>query len=387
MKRFKKIALIVSVICILAGLCMVAAACFSLRDTDPRELSTMQFQEETCLITDSFDCIEIYTMNSSVEILPSGDGTCRIVCDDSEKLYHEISVRDTAEGTTLSIVQHSEWKWYESMWGFCWDKDPIVTVYLPEAEYNTLSVTTSSGDITVTPGFRFQVTGIGTASGDIALSELSTEDLNVTSSSGNMDVRSVQAELQVYLETVSGFMQAEDLTTADLTLASSSGDIVLENAAAEHLGLSTVSGNVTVSGGSFSGSSCFETSSGYVEILDSSCGEQILQTTSGDLTLQNVKNSTLNVSSSSGCVELRDSICEGEVLFMMVSGDVTFSGADAACMDIMTSSGNVTGTLLTPKNFVTETSSGYVEVPYSDRNAGTCSIQTVSGDIHIALQP
>lgn len=382
MKRSKKIAMIVSVICILVGLCIMTAAWFHLRGTDPMELSTIQYEETIHTITEPFENIQINTMNSSIKILPSDDGTCRIVCDDNEKLYHEV----TAEKGTLSIVQQDEWLWYETI-GFGWSYEPTLTVYLPETEYNTLNVTASSGNVTVAPGFRFQVTSIGTASGDVGLSELSTEYLYITSSSGDISLRSVQAELDMYLETVSGYLEAGDLAASDLTLASSSGDIVLENAAAERLGLSTVSGDITVTGGSFSGTSYFETSSGYVEIRDSACGEQMLKTTSGDLTLRNVQNDTLNVSSSSGCLKLWNVICKGDFLFQMVSGDITFSGADAACMDIMTSSGDVSGTLLTSKNFVTDTSSGYVEVPPSVESAGTCSIQTVSGDIHIEIQP
>lgn len=85
MKRSKKIAMIVSVICILVGLCIMTAAWFHLRGTDPMELSTIQYEETIHTITEPFENIQINTMNSSIEILPSDDGTCRIVCDDKDR--------------------------------------------------------------------------------------------------------------------------------------------------------------------------------------------------------------------------------------------------------------------------------------------------------------
>lgn len=386
MKKYKKILLIVSAVCILVGFGMMTGAWFSLQSKDPDEISIMQFTEKSHSITDQFTRIEINTLNSSVEILPSKDGTCHIVCDDNEKLYHEVSVKESDQGTTLHITQHDEWEWYETIGGMYWNRDPVVTVYLPETEYSFFDIVSAGGDVTVTPGFQVQSAFFRTTSGNIVLSEIYANQLGVYSTSGDIGVRSIRVELEVYLENVSGFTQVEDLTSTDLTLATTSGDIILNAAVAEYMSVSAISGNVTLSSCKFSSTASINNISGFVEIIDSVCGEQTIHSTSGELRLRNVQTNMLELSSISGHIELWDVISKGNVYLQTDSGEVLFSGTDAAQFEIITSSGCVSGTLLTPKNFITETTSGYVEIPPSDENAGICYIRTVSGDINIALQ-
>lgn len=387
MKKSKKIALIASAVCILAGLCMATTAWFSLQNADPSELSTMQFEEKSHTITEPFNDVIISTINSSIEILPSSDGICRVVCDDNEKLYHQVFFQESEDGTALHIVQHDEWEWYETLGGLHWDEDPILTVYLPQTEYEILDAVSGSGDITVAPDFRFRTLSTRSTSGNTALTGLKAENLLVNSSSGDISLRSVQVAEAIVLENVSGFTRVENLTASELNTASSSGDTVLENITSEYLNMRSVSGAARVYGSNFSNTSYFETSSGSIEIVDSLCGDQTLHSVSGSVTLQNVQANAMELRTTSGDVKLWEVHCEGNTHFETVSGEIMFTGLDAANLDFVTSSGVVSGSLLTPKNFITQTSSGYVEVPYSDPEAGTCSVQTVSGDIIITIQP
>ena len=383
MRKSKKIAIIVSLLCILIGAAIMLVAWLSLRDMEP---GLMQFEENTHTITDSFDQIYINTLNSTVEILPSGDGTCRIVCDDNEKRYHEVSIRETEDGTALSIIQHDEWKWYETLGGVYWNHDPELTVYLPETVYGSLEVVSIGGNVTVAPDFRFQNTRISSTSGNIVLTKLSADQLGVYSISGDIVLRSVQAEADIYLENVSGFTQAENVTAATLALGTNSGDNVLDSVSSEQLNITSVSGNVTVINGNISSDTYIETSSGNVEITDSVCAGQSLSTNSGNLALHSVRFDTLALDTTSGCAELFDVISKESIILQSVSGELLFSGMDAQHIEIISSSGSVSGSLLTPKEFITETASGYVEVPPSDEDAGLCFISTASGDIIINMQ-
>lgn len=387
MKKSKKILLTVSVICILAGLAMMAGAWLTLLDMDSGEIATMQFEKKAHTITDPFSQIIISTVNSSIEILPSTDGSCHVICDDNEKLYHEVSVQKTEEGSLLHISQHDDWEWYETLGGLHWDEAPTLKVYLPMTEYEILHASSGSGDITVTQNFSFQTVFTLSTSGNTALSGLKAEHLTVRSSGGDIVIRSIQASQDVFLENVSGMMQIENLTAANLTTSTTSGNTVLENASSEYLNMSTISGHIRIHQGNFSSTSLMESSSGFVEITDSVCGDQTTYTTSGNVTLQNVQTDGMELRSTSGTLALWDVICSGNAHFDTVSGEIMFSGLDAGNLDLVTSSGDVSGDLLTPKNFITETSSGYVEVPPSVEDAGTCYVSTASGNINIVVTP
>lgn len=387
MKKSKKILLAVSVICILAGLAMMAGAWLTLLDMDSGEVAVMQFEQKAHTITDPFSQIIINTVNSSVEILPSTDGSCHVICDDNEKLYHEVTVQKTEEGTLLHISQHDDWEWYESLGGLHWDKAPALKVYLPMTEYEILHASSGSGDITVAQDFRFHTVFTLSTSGNTALSNLKAEHLTARSSGGDIIIRSIQASQDVFLENVSGAMQIENLTAVNLTTGTSSGITVLEDASSEYLNMSTVSGHIRIHRGNFTGTSHIESSSGYVEISDSVCGDQTLLSVSGSVTLQTVQTTAMELHSSSGTLTLWDVICDGNAHFDTVSGEIMFSGMDAKNLELISSSGDVSGDLLTPKNFITKTSSGYVEVPPSVEDAGTCYVSTASGNINIVITP
>jgi DUF4097 and DUF4098 domain-containing protein YvlB len=57
---------------------------------------------------------------------------------------------------------------------------------------------------------------------------------------------------------------------------------------------------------------------------------------------------------------------------------------DAADIYIETTTGSVTGTLISEKQFFTETSTGKVNVPPSG-NGGRCEIETGTGNIRIEI--
>ena len=67
------------------------------------------------------------------------------------------------------------------------------------------------------------------------------------------------------------------------------------------------------------------------------------------------------------------------------SGGVELDGCDGGAIYIETSSGSVKGTLLSDKIFITDTSSGRVDVPRSSVG-GECEIITTSGNIVIKIK-
>lgn len=66
------------------------------------------------------------------------------------------------------------------------------------------------------------------------------------------------------------------------------------------------------------------------------------------------------------------------------TGDVEFDGSDADEITVKTSTGDVRGTLKSEKVFLTDTSTGWINVPKTT-SGGRCEITTSTGNIDIAI--
>ena len=383
MKKSKKILLIISVVCIFIGASMTLGAWLVLHNNAADAIAGLEFEEKTHVITDSFTKININTINSSIELLPSPDGVCRIVCNDNEKLYHRISVA----GSQLNINQHDDWQWYEMLYGLFREDNLSLRVYLPESEYLLLHAHSSSGDITIAPDFRFQTVNTYTKSGNTEASALYAENLTISSVSGDLLLRELEAMNDVYLESISGFIQIERLSAVNVTTHASGGRTVLENITSDYLRATAVSGDIHMAGSAFGSTTYFETSSGSIEIVDSDCADQSIQTVSGSVTLQNITGNSLNARTESGAILIENALYDSSLLCVTTSGEIQFLGLDAGTLEFISTSGSISGNLLSSKNFITDSGSGFTDVPPSDERAGTCHIRTDSGNINIVIEP
>ena len=89
-------------------------------------------------------------------------------------------------------------------------------------------------------------------------------------------------------------------------------------------------------------------------------------------------------SKSSGDISLKNVISTEKISVERSTGDVTLDRSDAAELFIMTSTGDVEGSLLTNKVFITKTDTGRIDVPNSIIG-GRCEITTDTGDIKISI--
>ena len=110
-----------------------------------------------------------------------------------------------------------------------------------------------------------------------------------------------------------------------------------------------------------------------------------LKTVSGNLSWQNGTALSLNGECTSGNIALSDCKTSYDMCLKTVSGEITLRACDAASLELKTVSGNVHATLLSEKNFITDTTSGDVRVPNGDKG-GKCRISTVSGNITASIQ-
>jgi DUF4097 and DUF4098 domain-containing protein YvlB len=130
------------------------------------------------------------------------------------------------------------------------------------------------------------------------------------------------------------------------------------------------------------------TFSGKVEISSiTSIGPVGANTESGNVTFADISAQDCGASTSTGNIEFRNIVAkDGGLMMITESGSVTFEDCDSILESYLrTKTGNVRGTLLTGKAFVTETVLGKIEIPESE---GTVPfiIETTTGNIVIEVK-
>ena len=144
---------------------------------------------------------------------------------------------------------------------------------------------------------------------------------------------------------------------------------------------------------------------GDVSFQASATGTIKIETSTGDIRMENLSAEALELAVSTGKILLADIVCQnltstgetGDISMKNViaaarisierdTGDVQFDGSDAGEIYVITDTGDVTGTLLTDKQFTAKSDTGRVRVPQSTAG-GKCQITTTTGDIRLEIQP
>lgn len=172
------------------------------------------------------------------------------------------------------------------------------------------------------------------------------DSLNAASMSGDIDV-------------------ANEFTFDNAKVGSISGDVSVKADVKQELNISSTSGDVIIN--NISATECINASS-----------------VSGEIDLSNVKGKEIFANTISGGVMLADTVASQKLKANSTSGEIDLKRCDAKNIVLDTVSGEISGTLLSNKQFITETTSGTVNVPQCVSNE-ECRITTVSGDIYIKI--
>ncbi len=285
---------------------------------DFTRLSTVKYETNTYEISEDFNKISVDAAAAEIEFVLSDSEQCKIVCIEKEKVKHSVTV----EGGALTIGTVDTRKWYDYI-GFSFGESKI-TVYLPKTEYASLLIKGSTGDIEIPKDLAF-------------------DTVDISASTGAVECYASASEL--------------------MRIRLSTGDIFVDNVSAGTLDLSVTTGGVTASSITCDGDIQVAVSTGKTKLTDISCKGVISSGSTGDIVLKNV------IASENFSIERS-------------TGDVIFEGSDAAEINVKTTTGDVTGTLLSEKVFITETSTGSVNVPKTV-TGGKCEIKTSTGDIKI----
>lgn len=295
MKTAKLVWLIIAICLVLIG----ATICFtSIKsiDFDFKKFNTMEYTTKTHTVTENFADISILAAECDVEFKLSDDGTCKIECLENERLSHFIEVKENK----LVIERIDNRKWYEHIG--IYNGEIHLTVYLPNYSYNSLVLSTLSGDINITKDFAFENAEIITTSGDVSFTARVNEKLKLSSNSG---------------EIVLG-----PIITKNVEIDTTSGDITIENVKCDNVNLCSTSGEISLNQVKVNGDMQIKTTSGDIELEYSDAKELYLQSTSGDIDGILLTPKIFSVKTTSGDVSVPNSNDGGKCQIKTTSGDI-----------------------------------------------------------------
>ena len=223
----------------------------------------------------------------------------------------------------LLIKENDTRRWYQYI-GII-TLSHTINLYMPAGQYDALNINTDTGDIKVQGGFEFDVAQVVGDTSDIEF------------------YANVKSKFEC--ETDTGDIKISGVNASAINVESDTGDIIIANVNAE---------NIKLDG---------DTSK---------------------LKLQNINCKNIEIESDTGKVNLIGVIAENSMKIKVATCDVYLDACDAADINIQTGTGDVEGTLLTNKVFVTNAGTGKINVPES-YEGGKCNIKTGTGDIKISI--
>lgn len=208
MKKSTKISLLVSLILVIAGAVCIFISFLGV-GFDMRKFSNMTFEKKVFEITENFDGLHINEENDNIELYLSDDKTCKIVCYDSDEVYHEYNFNDDGR---LMIFYRDSRVWYEKC--FTLMESRKIQIYLPDKEYKELAIHSVNSNIDVPNNFTFEKTNIHTVNGKINLNCNVTEHASVETTNGAI-LLTGEINGKIHADTVNGKIIADNIKNAD----------------------------------------------------------------------------------------------------------------------------------------------------------------------------
>ena len=156
---------------------------------DLTTMKALHAEKKTVQITDAFDKIEIAGASSmDVEIRKSKTGNNYVEYYDTDDWTSHVDVKDHV----LKFTTDDKGK-HKAIVSLGFGKDTVARLYLVDAEYKEIAVTTLSGYVTI-QDVNAGTVNVATSSGDIDLADATAKQMELKASSGDIDLERCDAE-------------------------------------------------------------------------------------------------------------------------------------------------------------------------------------------------
>lgn len=150
---------------------------------DLTTMKALHAEKKTVQIADAFDKIEIAGASSmDIEICKSKTGKNYVEYYDTDDWTSRVDVKDRV----LKFTTDDKGK-HKAVVSLGFGKDTAARLYLADAEYKEISVTTLSGYVTI-QDVNAGTVNVSASSGDIDLESGDAEKFDITTSSGDVDM-------------------------------------------------------------------------------------------------------------------------------------------------------------------------------------------------------
>ncbi len=300
MRTEKKVAILVATLMVIVGTIMAGTSFKAAGSNFKGMFKSEEYEMVTKDITESFDDIEINIGDQDLKIKKSDSSKAYLVCYESKNVKFDVGVNRN----TLRIEEKANRSFlnYDFINGTMGPSE----LYLPEDEYNNVTIHIGSGDLYIQDAFKFRDVKTDIGSGDTYLSNLTLEEIKakigsgqiwltgskVTSAdlhtgSGDIAIEDLACKKNFNAETLSGTLFLTNLdSTESLGGKTGSGDIILKSCDSMKMEFKTGSGDVT---GSVKTAKTFDADSGSGDVrlpADGNGGTCYIRTGSGDIEIE-----------------------------------------------------------------------------------------------------
>lgn len=259
MSKASKVWLIVAAALVLLGIVMFAAS-MTANSWDFNKLTTSEYKTNTYPINDEFSKIVIDADTNDVSVLPSDDGTCKVVCCESSVIRHSIILQD--QTLSIGIIKDSNWFSYINITTGA----PSIILYLPEKKYESLSITESTGKVTAgSVDFGGDVQ-IDVTTGDVELNDICCGNLSSRGSTGSITLTDVVASGTLSIIRDTGDVNFKDCDGGELSVRTSTGNVSGSLLSDKIFETQTATGDISVPGSASGGKCKIVTSTGDITI-------------------------------------------------------------------------------------------------------------------------
>lgn len=244
---------------------------------DFHKLETVKYVTVTHELSGDFDSIDIEVTKADVELIPTEEKQCRVVCYEPLKTPHSASVN----GKTLNIGMDDERGWLDYI-GISF-KSPEIKLYLPKKSYVSFTMRSVTGDVDIPKDFSFEKLKIKGVTGDVGISSDVSGDITIGLTTGKVRLNDIKAG-GVDISTTTGDVTLSDvLAEGRLSVECVTGDVRFDGCDADSVSVNVVTGDIT---GTLRTGKDFDanTTTGKISVPDSVPGGKCkLNTTTGDI--------------------------------------------------------------------------------------------------------
>lgn len=221
MKKSSRKWLITAITFLLIG-SIIFATVMTILKWDFLKLSTNKFETNVYEITEQVNSITIETDTADISFMLAQDGKCKVDCFEEEKSKHLVNVQNN----TLFISVDNQKSWFDNISvNFI---SPKVTIYLPQAEYDELSIKASTSDIEISKDVSFKSIDVSVSTGDVKCYTSTNELIKIKTTTGDICIKDVTSK-QIELNVSTGDVEVIDVTCENFSSTGDTGDITLKN--------------------------------------------------------------------------------------------------------------------------------------------------------------